>query len=46
MVMGFEKAKEVIAKHPELEVFFVYTAEDGGQKVFQSESMKNSIELP
>jgi thiamine biosynthesis lipoprotein len=46
MVMGFEKAKDVLTKHPELNVFFVYTAEDGTQKVFQSEGIKNSIEMP
>ena len=44
MVMGFEKAQEILKTHPELSVFFVYTAEDGTQKVFVSDEMKNAIE--
>jgi thiamine biosynthesis lipoprotein len=45
MVMGFEKAQDVLKKHPELNVFFIYTSDDGMQKVFQSEGMKGSIEF-
>ncbi len=44
MVMGFEKAQEVLKAHPELNVFIVYTAEDGTQKVFVSDEMKKEIE--
>jgi thiamine biosynthesis lipoprotein len=34
MVMGLEKSKKVLEKHPELEVYFVYNDSTGNYKIF------------
>lgn len=36
MVMGLEKSKKVLAKHPELEVYFVYSDSIGNYKIYAS----------
>ena len=36
MVMGMEKAKEVVEAHPELQVYFVYTDSTGAYKTWQN----------
>jgi thiamine biosynthesis lipoprotein len=43
MVMGVDRAKEVLAKHPELKVYFIYADEDGQLKVWYSPSLKDKI---
>ena len=43
MVMGMERAKEVLAKHPELMAYFIYTDQTGQFKVWCSPSMKGKI---
>ncbi|MBO5467849.1 MAG: FAD:protein FMN transferase, partial [Prevotella sp.] len=39
MVMGLEKAKKLLEKHPELMVYFIYADDDGELKVYQSENI-------
>lgn len=39
MVMGLEKAKKLLEKHPELIVYFIYTDNNGELKVFQNKEM-------
>lgn len=34
MVMGVEKGKEFLQKHPGMEVYFIYTAPDGSMKTY------------
>jgi FAD:protein FMN transferase len=34
MVMGVEKGKDFLKKHPKLEVYFIYTAPDGSLKTY------------
>ena len=36
MVMGIEKAKEVVETHPELQVYFIYTDSTGTYKTWQN----------
>ncbi len=36
MVMGLEKAKQVLEKHPELEVFLIYTDKDGQYQTYNT----------
>lgn len=40
MVMGVEKAKEVIASHPELEAYFIFSEEDGTPGTYYTEGIK------
>ena len=43
MVMGLDKAREVLERNPDLMVYFIY--DDKGQnKVWYSPSMKDKIE--
>lgn len=39
MVMGLEKAKKLLEKHPELMVYLIYADEQGELKVYQSGNM-------
>ncbi len=39
MVMGLEKAKKLLEKHPELMVYFIYADDNGELKVYQSENI-------
>lgn len=43
MVMGIEKAKGVLERHPELMAYFIYTDERGNLAVWYSPSMKDKI---
>ena len=44
MVMGLERAQEVLGRHPELMVYFIYADADGQDAVWYSPSLKSKIE--
>ena len=43
MVMGVERAKELLERHPELMVYFIYAKPDGTNDVWFSPSLKSKI---
>ena len=43
MVMGLDKAKTIISRHPELMAYFILASDDGTNKVWFSPSMKDKI---
>lgn len=43
MVMGMEKAKEILNKHPELMAYFIYSDKNGNNAVWYSPSLKDKI---
>ena len=43
MVMGVERAKELLERHPELMVYFIYAKPDGTHGVWFSPSLKSKI---
>ena len=43
MVLGVDKAKEVLNKHPELMAYFIYAGPDGKLNVWFSPSLKDKI---
>ena len=43
MVMGLEKAKTILSRHPELMAYFILASDDGTNKVWFSPSMKDKI---
>jgi thiamine biosynthesis lipoprotein len=43
MVLGMERAKEVLAKHPELKAYFIYANENGDFGVWYTPSLKDKI---
>lgn len=43
MVLGVEKAKKVLEKHPELMAYFIYAKPDGTNAVWFSPSLKDKI---
>jgi thiamine biosynthesis lipoprotein len=43
MVMGLERAKKVLERHPELMAYFIYSDERGQNAVWFSPSMKDKI---
>lgn len=43
MVLGIEKAKVVLEKHPELMAYFIYAGPDGKMKVWFSSSLRDKI---
>lgn len=43
MVMGLDETKTFIAKHPEINVYLIYSDEDGSLKTFYSDGMWNYI---
>ncbi|WP_127121369.1 FAD:protein FMN transferase [Chryseotalea sanaruensis] len=45
MVMGHEKALEVLKKHPELDVLLFYTTDNGDMEYFVTEKIKSSITI-
>jgi thiamine biosynthesis lipoprotein len=45
MVMGHEKAIELLKQHPELDAFFIYTNSAGEVETFATMGIKDSIEL-
>ena len=44
MVLGMEKAQEVLQRHPELMAYFIYARPDGTNGVWFSPSLKSKIE--
>lgn len=44
MVMGFDKTKEILKKHPELMVYIIYADSRGNNKIWYSPSMEDKIE--
>jgi len=43
MVMGVKKTKHFVASNPEIEIYLVYTGNDGDWKTFISPSMQKRI---
>ncbi len=43
MVMGVKKTKQFVASNPEIEIYLVYTGNDGDWKTFVSPNMQNRI---
>ena len=43
MVLGLDKAKAVLARHPELMVYFIYSDKHGKNAVWYSPSMRKAI---
>ena len=43
MVMGIEKAKALLKRHPELMAYFIYSDEKGQNKTWYSDSLKDKI---
>ena len=43
MVLGVERAKKVLERHPELMAYFIYTGDDGNLAVWFSPSVKDKI---
>lgn len=44
MVLGLEKAKAVLARHPELQAYFIYSDKKGRNAVWCSPRLKNKIQ--
>ena len=44
MVMGIEKARTVLERHPELMAYFIYSDSNGGNAVWFSPSLKGKIQ--
>lgn len=43
MVMGFDKARQVLDRHPELMAYFIYSNQKGGMDVWYSPSLRDKI---
>lgn len=43
MVMGMERAKSILRKHPEMLAHFIYTNTQGDYEVWMSEKLKNTL---
>ena len=43
MVMGIEKAQEVLGKHPELMAYFIYSGPDGNNAIWYSKALRDKI---
>ena len=43
MVLGMDEAKKVLARHPELMAFFIYSDKDGKMKEWMTEGMEKMI---
>jgi len=43
MVMGMDRAEEVLVKHPELKAFFIYVDEVGGYNVWYSDGVREMV---
>ena len=44
MVLGLEKAKEILARHPELMAYLIYSDDKGENAVWCSPSLKDKVE--
>jgi thiamine biosynthesis lipoprotein len=40
MVMGLDKAKALLAKHPEIQAYFIYSGNKGENLVYYTDGMK------
>lgn len=43
MVMGLEKAKEILAAHPDIQACFIYADEEGRNRLFMTKGIENLI---
>ena len=43
MVLGMEDGVEIVKEHPELEVYFIYAAEDSSNKVYMSDNFQRHL---
>jgi thiamine biosynthesis lipoprotein len=43
LVMGLEKAKQYLAKHPEIQAYLIYSGEDGSYQTFQTAGFEQLI---
>ena len=43
MVLGMERAKEVLSRHPELQAYFIYSDEQGNYAVWSSPKLEKNI---
>lgn len=43
MVLGMERAKEVLSRHPELQAYFIYSDEQGNYAVWSSPQLEKNI---
>ena len=43
MVLGIEKARKVLERHPELMAYFIYSDEKGDNAVWYSPSLKDKV---
>jgi thiamine biosynthesis lipoprotein len=43
MVMGLDKARQVLERHPELMAYFIYSDEKGEMAVWFSPSLRDKI---
>jgi thiamine biosynthesis lipoprotein len=44
MVMGLDKARELLSRHTELMAYFIYTDEQGQLAVWYSPALKDKIQ--
>ena len=44
MVLGMEKAKKVLERHPEMMAYFIYSDDKGQNNVWYSPSLKDKID--
>ena len=43
MVMGIDQAREVLARHPELMAYFIYSDNEGKNAVWFSDTLRDKI---
>ena len=43
MVLGMDEAKKVLARHPELMAFFIYSGKNGEMKEWMTEGMEKLV---
>ena len=43
MVMGLERAKDLLAKNKNIEAYFIYSDENGNYQTFMTEGMKKYV---
>ena len=46
MVMGLDKAKEFTARHPELDVYLIYSDDQGRYQTYSTPGMQQYIAQP
>ena len=45
LVLGLEKAKLFLAKHPEIQAYLIYSDENGNYRVYETNGLKSIIEV-